>query len=125
MTLMDFGQATFSFCVWAAVRRCAARMAIAELGMRNRWCFYSNVIALTIARLAAYLQVRVQSGDLADRGLRTGGDCSSRHVPGVAVPAVCFPGRPRTYGERIAQVVESATRMFLGGYKLKAGVMTN
>jgi len=40
-------------------------------------------------------------------------------VPGVAVSAVIFQAAPAPSAERIAEVVESATRMFLAAYRTK------
>jgi hypothetical protein len=72
-------------------------MAIAERMPEVGRRFYNNVVAYKIARLAAYLDTRTAAGDLDIE------DCQ------LAATA-----------ERIAEVVESATRMFLAGYQAKS-----
>ena len=65
-TLMEFGQAYIQLlCRPGGGSGLRTVMAIAERMPEVGRRFYSNVIALTIARLAAYLQAHVRSGDLA------------------------------------------------------------
>jgi hypothetical protein len=88
-----------------------------EVGRR----FYNNVVALTIAKLAAYLQAHVRSGDLDI------GDCELAAMQfmqmcqaSLFMPFV-FQAAPAPSAERIAEVVGSATRMFLAAYQAKRG----
>src|SRR6202165_549028 len=64
-TLMDFGQAYIQLlCRPGGGSAMRTVMAIAERMPEVGRRFYNNVIALTIARLAAYLKVRAGSGEL-------------------------------------------------------------
>ena len=69
-------------------------MAIAErmpdVGRR----YYERVLENTINRLAAYLDARVNVGELAHRRLPPRGLAIHADVPGLAVPALHLPGRP-------------------------------
>ncbi len=77
------------------------------------------MIALTIARLAAYLQVRVQSGDLAIADCELAATQFMQMCQASLFLPFVFQAAPAPTAERIAQVVESATRMFLAGYQAK------
>src|SRR5204862_2457303 len=64
-TLMEFGQAYIQLlCRPGGGSATRTVMAIAERMPEVGRRFYNNVIALTIARLAAYLEVHTKSGDL-------------------------------------------------------------
>src|SRR5260221_3295234 len=64
-TLLDFGQAYIQLlCRPGGGSALRTVMAIAERMPEVGRRFYNNVIALTIARLAAYLLARVTAGDL-------------------------------------------------------------
>ena len=95
-------------------------MAIAErmpdVGRR----YYERVLEQTINSLAAYLEARVVAKDLAID------DCQ---LAASQFPLMCqaslflpfiFQAAPPPPPERIAQVVESATQMFLAAYRAKA-----
>jgi AcrR family transcriptional regulator len=121
-TLTEFGQAYIQMlCRPGGGSATRTVMAIAERMPEVGRRFYNNVIAHTIARLAAYLEARTRLGDLAI------GDCqlaasqfllmcqSSLFLPFI------FQAAPAPSAERIAQVVGSATRMFLARYQPKQG----
>src|SRR3954454_752779 len=64
-TLMDFGQAYIQLlCRPGGGSATRTVMAIAERMPEVGRRFYNNVVALTIARLADYLEARVRAGDL-------------------------------------------------------------
>ena len=118
-TLMEFGKAYIQMLcrpgggsATRTVRAIAERMP--EVGRR----FYNNVVSLTIARLAAYLEARAAKGDLAIA------DCqlaASQFMQMCQVPFMpfIFQAAPAPSAERTTEVVESATRMFLAGYRAK------
>src|ERR1700712_4464296 len=108
-TLMDFGQAYIQLLCRPGVGSATRTvMAIAERMPEVGRRFYSNVIALTIARLAAYLEARVESGDLEIE------DCELAETPfmpmwqGTLFLPFVFQVAPAPSSERIAEVVESA-----------------
>jgi AcrR family transcriptional regulator len=119
-TLRDFGQ-TYMQLICRPTEGSAIRtvMAIAErmpdVGRR----FYQSVIENRINSLASYLDAHVRSGDLVIE------DC--RHAAAQFI-LVCqaslflpfiFQSEPPPSPERITQVVESATQMFLATYRAK------
>ena len=119
-TLMDFGQAYIQLlCRPGGGSALRTVMAIAERMPEVGRRFYSNVIALTIARLAAYLQVHVRSGDLAIADCELAATQFMQMCQASLFLPFVFQAAPAPSAERIAQVVESATRMFLAGYQAK------
>jgi hypothetical protein len=87
-----------------------------EVGRR----FYNNVIALTIARFAAYLEAHVQSGDLAIADCELAATQFMQMCQASLFMPFVFQAAPAPSAERIAEVIESATRMFLAGYQAKS-----
>jgi hypothetical protein len=82
--------------------------------------YYEHVLAQTINRLAAYLEAHVAADDLAI------GDCqlaASQFMlmcqASLFLPFI-FQAAPPPSTERITQVVESATHMFLAAYRAKS-----
>jgi AcrR family transcriptional regulator len=120
-TLREFGRAyVLILCRPGGGSAVRTVMAIAErmpdVGRR----FYEHVLQKTIGRLADYLAAQVESGDLAID------DCELAAAQFVEVckaslflPFV-FQAAPAPSPERIGEVVDSATRMFLAAYKTKA-----
>jgi AcrR family transcriptional regulator len=120
-TLRDFGQSYIRLiCRPGGGSAIRTVMAIAErmpdVGRR----YYERVLEQTINSLAAYLEARVATKDLAI------GDCQ---LAASQFPLMCqaslflpfiFQAAPPPSPERIAQVVESATQMFLAAYGAKA-----
>jgi AcrR family transcriptional regulator len=119
VTLTEFGQAYIQMlCRPGGGSATRTVMAIAERMPEVGRRFYNNVVSLTIARLAAYLEARAAKGDLAIA------DCqlaASQFMQMCQVPFMpfIFQAAPAPSAERIAEVVESATRMFLAGYRAK------
>jgi AcrR family transcriptional regulator len=119
-TLMEFGQAYIQMlCRPGGGSATRTVMAIAERMPEVGRRFYSHVVAHTIARLAGYLETRAAAGDLEI------GDCQLAATQfmqmcqaSLFMPFI-FQAAPAPSAERIAQVVESATRIFLAGYRAK------
>lgn len=95
-------------------------MAIAERMPEVGKRFYNNVIALTIGRLASYLQARVAAGELVIE------DCSFAATQfmmccqaSLFMPFI-FQAAPAPSPEQITRVVGSAVRMFLAAYRRAA-----
>ena len=97
-------------------------MAIAERMPEVGRQFYENVLAKTINRLADYLQAHVGPDDLAieDCGLAAAQFMQMCQAT-LFLPFV-FQAEPAPSAERIAQVVDSATRMFLADVSGEASV---
>ena len=119
-TLMDFGRAYVQMlCRPGGGSATRTVMAIAErmpdVGRR----FYNNVVALTIARLADYLEIRTASGDLAIEDCELAATQFMQMCQASLFMPFLFQAAPAPSPERIEQVVDSATRMFLAGYQAK------
>jgi len=94
-------------------------MAIAERMPDVGRQFYENVLAKTINGLADYLQAHVSPDDLAidDCGLAAAQFIQMCQAT-LFLPFV-FQAEPAPSAERIARVVDSATRLFLQTYRAK------
>jgi AcrR family transcriptional regulator len=94
-------------------------MAIAERMPEVGRQFYENVLARTINGLADYLQAHVGPDDLAidDCGLAAAQFIQMCQAT-LFLPFV-FQAEPAPSAERIARVVDSATRIFLQNYRAK------
>jgi len=94
-------------------------MAIAERMPEVGCRFYQNVLASTISRLADYLQAHVGPDDLAidDCGLAAAQFLQMCQAT-LFLPFV-FQAEPAPSAERIARVVDSATRLFLQTYRAR------
>jgi AcrR family transcriptional regulator len=121
-TLLDFGQAYIQLlCRPRGGSALRTVMAIAERMPEVGRRFYNNVIARTIARLAAYLQVHVRSGDLAIEDCELAATQFMQLCQASLFMPFVFQAAPAPSAERITEVVESATRMFLAAYQKKPG----
>jgi hypothetical protein len=94
-------------------------MAIAERMPEVGRRFYQNVIALTIRRLAGYLEARVAAGDLEIKDCELAAAQFMQMCQATLFQPFIFQAAPAPSAERIARVVESATRMFLAAYRVK------
>ena len=120
-TLTEFGQAYIAMlCRPGGGSATRTVMAIAERMPEVGRRFYNNVIAYTIARLAAYLEARTRLGDLAIDDCQLAATQFMQMCQASLFMPFIFQAAPAPSSERIAQVVGSATRMFLAGYKKKA-----
>jgi hypothetical protein len=94
-------------------------MAIAErmpdVGRR----YYANVLEKTINRLAEYLKAHVAPGDLAIDDCQLAASQFLMMCQAALFLPFVFQAAPAPSAERIAEVVESATRMFLAAYRAK------
>jgi AcrR family transcriptional regulator len=120
-TLTEFGQAYIQMlCRPGGGSATRTVMAIAERMPEVGRRFYNNVIAYTIARLAAYLEARTRLGDLAIDDCQLAATQFMQMCQASLFMPFIFQAAPAPSSERIAQVVGSATRMFLAGYQKKA-----
>ena len=122
ITLREFGRAYIgSICRPGGGSSIRTVMAIAERMPEVGRRFYENVLAQTINRLADYLQAHVGPDDLAidDCGLAAAQFLNMCQAT-LFLPFV-FQAEPMPSAERIALVVDSATRMFLQTYRAKPG----
>ena len=97
-------------------------MAIAERMPEVGRRFYENVLEKTINRLADYLEAHVAAGRSCDRRLPARGVAIHEDVPGVAVPAVRLPGRPRAFGRAHRRSGRKRDADVSGGVSGEAGV---
>ena len=95
------------------VRAIAERMP--EVGRR----FYENVLEKTINRLADYLQAHVAPNDLAIDDIQLAAAQFLQLCQATLFLPFVFQAAPAPSAERIAKVVDSATRMFLAIYRAK------
>jgi AcrR family transcriptional regulator len=119
-TLMDFGRAYIQMlCRPGGGSATRTVMAIAERMPEVGRRFYNNVVALTIARLAGYLEARAKLGDLRIEDCELAATQFMQMCQASLFMPFLFQAAPAPSAERIAEVVESATRMFLAGYQTK------
>jgi len=119
-TLMDFGQAFIEvLCRPGGGSAIRTVMAIAERMPEVGGRFYENVIALTIRRLADYLDARIASGDLEIEDSELAAAQFMQMCQATLFQPFIFQAAPAPSAKRIAHVVESATRMFLAAYQVK------
>ena len=119
-TLREFGQAYMALlCRPGGGSWIRTVMAIAERMPEVGRRYYANVLEKLVNRLADYLKARVATGDLKidDCGL-----AASQFMEvckaSLFLPFV-FQAAPAPSAERIDEVVDSATRMFLAAYRAK------
>src|SRR5205814_1511285 len=94
-------------------------MAIAERMPEVGRRYYANVLEKTINRLADYLKVHVASGDLAIDDCQLAASQFMEVCKATLFLPFVFQAAPAPSAERVAEVVESATRMFLAAYRAK------
>jgi AcrR family transcriptional regulator len=119
-TLREFGQAYMALlCRPGGGSWIRTVMAIAERMPEVGRRYYANVLEKLVNRLADYLKARVATGDLKidDCGL-----AASQFMEvckaSLFLPFV-FQAAAAPSAERIDEVVDSATRMFLAAYRAK------
>jgi AcrR family transcriptional regulator len=120
-TLREFGQAYIQAqCRPGGGSSIRTVMAIAErmpdVGRR----FYERVLEKTINRLAAYLEAHVGPNDLAIDDCQLAASQFTMMCQASLFLPFIFQAAPAPSPERIEQVVDSATRMFLAAYRAKA-----
>ena len=119
-TLREFGQAYIQLlCRPGGGSSIRTVMAIAErmpdVGSR----YYENVLERTISLLAEYLRARVRSKDLAIDDCALAAAQFMQMCQATLFLPFVFQAAPSPSAERIAQVVDSATQMFLAAYRAK------
>ncbi len=119
-TLREFGQAYIEvLCRPGGGSAIRTVMAIAErmpdVGRR----YYENVLAKTINRLADYLQVHVTAKDLVIDDCQLAASQFMQMCQAALFLPLIFQAAPPPSTERMVEVVESATRMFLAAYQVK------
>jgi AcrR family transcriptional regulator len=120
-TLREFGQAYIELLcrpgggsVIRTVMAIAERMP--EVGRR----YYENVLEKTIDRLASYFQARVRARELAIADCQLAASQFMLMCQASLFLPFIFQAAAPPSAERIAQVVESATGMFLAAYQSKS-----
>jgi AcrR family transcriptional regulator len=117
-TLREFGKAYIELvCRPGGGSAIRTVMAIAErmpdVGRR----YYENVLERTINRLADYLQAHVKSNDLVIENCQLAASQFHQMCQASLFLPWVFQAAPAPSAERIAEVVESATRMFMAAYR--------
>jgi AcrR family transcriptional regulator len=120
ITLTEFGQAYIQLlCRPGGGSATRTVMAIAERMPEVGRRFYDNVVAHTIARLAAYLEAHNVPGELAIEDCQLAAAQFMQMCQALLFMPFIFQAAPAPSAERITEVVESATKMFLAGYRAK------
>ena len=120
-TLMEFGQAYIQLLCRPGVGSATRTvMAIAERMPEVGRRFYENVVALTIRRLAAYLEARVTAGDLEIEDCELAATQFMQMCQATLFQPFIFQAAPAPSAARIVHVVKSATRIFLAAYQVKS-----
>ena len=119
-TLTEFGQAYIAMiCRPGGGSAIRTVMAIAERMPEVGRRYYENVLEQTISRLATYLDARVKLKELAIDDCQLAASQFMLMCQASLFLPFIFQAAPAPTPERIAQVIGSATRMFLTGYQAK------
>jgi AcrR family transcriptional regulator len=119
-TLMEFGQAYIQvLCRPGGGSAIRTVMAIAERMPEVGRRFYTNVVAETVARLAAYLEARAKLDHLAIDDFELASTQFTQMCQASLFMPFIFQVAPAPSAERIEEVIASATRMFLAAYRKK------
>ena len=120
VTLGEFGRAYIELlCRPGGGSAIRTVMAIAErmpdVGRR----YYEHVLEKTIGRLAGYLEARVEAKELAIPDCQLAASQFMQMCQASLFLPFIFQAAPSPSPERIDEVVDSATRMFLAAYRAK------
>jgi len=119
-TLREFGQAYIELvCRPGGGSAIRTVMAIAERMPEVGRRFYEEVLEKTINRLAAYLEARVAAKDLAIDDCQFAASQFLLLCQASLFLPFIFQAAPPPSAERVTQVVESASRMFLAAYQAR------
>jgi AcrR family transcriptional regulator len=119
-TLREFGQAYIELvCRPGGGSAIRTVMAIAERMPEVGRRFYEEVLEKTINRLAAYLEARVAAKDLAIDDCQFAASQFLLLCQASLFLPFIFQAAPPPSAERMTQVVESASRMFLAAYRAR------
>ena len=120
-TLREFGQAYIELlCRPGGGSAIRTVMAIAERMPEVGRRYYEQVLEKTINRFAAYLEAHVQAGEIAIPDCQLAASQFMQMCQASLFLRFIFQAAPPPSSKRIAEVVESATRMFLAAYQVKA-----
>jgi AcrR family transcriptional regulator len=121
ITLLEFGEAYIAMlCRPGGGSAIRTVMAIAERMPEVGRRYYEEVLEKTIDRLAAYLDARVKANELViDDCQHAASQFMLMCQASLFLPFV-FQAAPPPSAARIREVVESATRVFLAAYGVKA-----
>jgi AcrR family transcriptional regulator len=120
-TLSEFGQAYIEMvCRPGGGSAIRTVMAIAERMPEVGRRYYENGLQKTNSGLATYLAAHVKPGDLAIDDCELAASQFMLTCQAALFLPFIFQAAPAPSPERIAQVVASATRMFLAAYRAKA-----
>ena len=117
-TLREFGEAYIQLLQSRPHGGSAVRtvMAIAERMPEVGRRYYEHVLEKTIERLASYLRVHVEAGDVAIDDCQLAASQFMLMCQASLFLPFIFQAAPAPSEERITQVIGSATRMFLAAY---------
>lgn len=119
-TLREFGRAFIRLiCRPGGGSATRTVMAIAERMPEVGRRYYDRVLDMSINRLADYLGAHVAPGDLAIDDCRLAAAQFMEVCKATLFLPFIFQAEPAPSEERIATVVDSATRMFLAAYRAK------
>jgi AcrR family transcriptional regulator len=119
-TLREFGQAYMVLlCRPGGGSWIRTVMAIAERMPEVGRRYYANVLEKTIKGLADYLRAHVAPGDLAIDDCQLAASQFLQMCQASLFLPFVFQAAPAPSPDRIARVVDSATRMFLAAYRAK------
>ncbi len=119
-TLREFGQAYMALlCRPGGGSWIRTVMAIAERMPEVGRRYYANVLEKTINRLADYLRAHVAPGDLAIDDCQLAASQFLQMCQSALFLPFVFQAAPAPSADRIAEVVDSATRMFMAAYRAK------
>jgi AcrR family transcriptional regulator len=119
-TLPEFGRAYISMlCRPGGGSAIRTVMAIAERMPEVGSRFYTNVIAMTVDRFAAYLEARARLGELLIDDYQLAAWQFMQMCQATLFQAFIFQAKPSPSPDQIAKVVDSATRVFFAAYRPK------
>ena len=120
-TLPEFGRAYISvLCRPGGGSAIRTVMAIAERMPEVGSRFYTNVIAMTVDRFAAYLEARARLGELVIDDYQLAAWQFMQMCQSTLFQAFIFQAKPSPSPEKIAKVIDSATRVFFAAYRPKS-----
>ena len=119
-TLPEFGRAYITvLCRPGGGSAIRTVMAIAERMPEVGSRFYTNVIAMTVDRFAAYLEARARLGELVIEDYQLAAWQFMQMCQSTLFQAFIFQAKPSPSPDRIGKVVDSATRVFFAAYRPK------
>ena len=120
-TLPEFGRAYMTLlCRPGGGSAIRTVMAIAERMPEVGTRFYQHVIVATVDRFAAYLDARIEADGLMMSDTQLAAWQFMQMCQATLFQAFIFQAAPSPSPERIAAVVDSATRVFFAAYRKQA-----